>query len=210
MASMPRAALLASAIAALLCACVTTTNVSSPSREANTGPWLAASPSLRQEIDDNVKRLPWTHGLERVELIRWFASVGEPAYAKLLELCLDPRAEVAGSALAALGATGDKRLVDALHALGWPTDLPHELRFERARTYVRLGDWSDVDVLIAGLREQDTFTRALCAKSLLEATGERMGFDPHGPADEREAAVKRWEEWLAQRRGEGILASASN
>ena len=58
--------------------------------------------------------------MERVELVRWFSEVGEPAYPVLLELCEDSRPDVAGAALGALGATGDSRLVEELHALPWP------------------------------------------------------------------------------------------
>ena len=63
--------------------------------------WLEPSPALRQQIEGEAKRLPWTHGMERVELIHWFARVGEPAYPTLLGMVLDPRKDVACSALAA-------------------------------------------------------------------------------------------------------------
>ncbi|MFT5291469.1 MAG: hypothetical protein ACI82F_003551, partial [Planctomycetota bacterium] len=65
--------------------------------------WIEASPILEQQIQDEVSRLPWTHGFERLEQIRWFASVGEPAYPALLALVNDPRDDVAAAALASLG-----------------------------------------------------------------------------------------------------------
>lgn len=194
------------ACAALLSACVTTTDAREP-REVSDSPWLEASPVLAQQIDDQAKRLPWTHGVERVELIAWFARVGEPAYPRLLELVNDPSTDVAGSALAALGATGDKRLVRALHELDWPTPLDPVIELERARTLTRLGDWGEIDVLIRGLRSEDVMVRTLCIQALDQATGDKLGYDPRANELEREAAARQWDTWLARRRGEGILAS---
>ena len=158
--------------------------------------WLAPSPALRQRIEDQAKRLPWTHGTERIELIRWFAGVGEPAYPTLLAMVLDPRKDVAGSALAALGATRDSRLVEELHRLPWSeNERGSDLDLERARTLVRLGDWQEIPVLIQGLRSDELMTRALCHQALGEATHEQFDYDPKAETDVREAAVKRWESW---------------
>lgn len=194
------------AFGALLSACVTTTDAR-PERQVSSSPWLEPSPVLAQQIEDQAKRLPWTHGVERVELIAWFARVGEPAYPKLLELAADPSVDIAGSALAALGATGDKRLVRPLHELAWQEPLSPVLELERARTLTRLGDWSEIEVLIRGLRSEDTMTRVLCIQALGDATGDKLGYDARASELEREAAAKQWDAWLARRRGEGILAS---
>src|SRR5262245_32984182 len=74
-------------------------------------PWVQASPLLAQQIEDEAARLPYSHGFDRLEQIRWFASVGEPAYSVLLRLAEDSRDDVSAAALAALGATLDSRLV---------------------------------------------------------------------------------------------------
>lgn len=171
--------------------------------------WLQPSRALATQIDEQIQRLPWTHGAERVEMIRWLASVGEPAYDPLLDLCLDPRPEVAGSALAALGATGDSRLVAPLNALDLGESASQEVLLERARTLLRLGDWSQVGRLVDGLSDESLWTRAWCAQSLYEVTQLRFGFDPRADADERQAAVAQWRRWLADRRGEGILGKAT-
>jgi hypothetical protein len=193
-------------LATLAAGCVTTTE-NQPTRRMPQGPWLEPSPVLRQQIDDEAQRLPWTHGRERVEQIHWFATVGEPAYSKLLELAQDDRPDVAGSALAALGATRDSRLVAALHQIEWRKDVAPALRFERARTLLRLGDWSDAPILIEGLRSESLMMRALCAQALFEATGERFGYDAKEPEIARDEGVKRWEAWWRERESEGILAS---
>jgi len=171
------------------------------------GPWLVPSPTLQSQIDENAKRMPWTHGVERVQLIQWFAGIGEPAYPTLLKMIEDPRADVAGSAYAALGATRDARLVDAIHAVpasagGGDVDL----KYERARTLLRLGDYSVVPQLISGLRDERSLTRALCSQALIEATHENFQFDPRGEEPAREEAVRPWETWWNDRQGDPLLS----
>jgi hypothetical protein len=171
------------------------------------GPWLVPSPTLQSQIDENAKRLPWTHGVERVQLIQWFAGIGEPAYTTLLKMLADPRADVAGSAYAALGATRDSRLVEAIHAV--PASASAEdvdVKYERARTLLRLGDYSVVPQLISGLRDDRQMTRALCSQALIEATHENFQFDPRGEEPAREEAVKRWESWWNTRQGDPLIS----
>lgn len=213
---MPRTrTLLVVCLVAVASACTTTRSSVSPTRSDRTSAaekaiatneWLEPSPALREQIFDNAKKLPWTHGLERVELIHWFAQVGEPAYPTLLEMVLDARKDVAGSALAALGATRDSRLVDALHALPWPSTQDADLSLERARTLLRLGDWEMVPELVDGLRDERIMTRGLCIQALFEATHERYGFDPRAEEPERAEAIKKWEQWWEERRNDPLLA----
>lgn len=174
--------------------------------KSDASPWLRPSPALRQQIDDQITRLPWTHGLERVEQITWLATVGEPAYEQLLALCTDPRPDVAASAVAALGATRDSRLVVPLRGVRWTAPPDRSLEFERARAFVRLGDWSQVTLLIDGLEQDDPWARAWCLSALRESTGQELGFDPQADPISREQAVARWRKWHATRAGEGILA----
>jgi hypothetical protein len=192
---------------AALAGCVTTSDNPTRPNKPPAGPWLEASPVLKQQIDDQARKLPWTHGQERIEQIRWFATVGEPAYPTLLHLVQDERPDVAGSALAALGATRDSRLVESLRALPWKDKQDEALDFERARTLLRLGDWSEAPVLIQGLRHEQLMMRAQCGHALFEVTGERFGYDARGDENARELAVRRWEAWWESRQGEGILLS---
>lgn len=169
-------------------------------------PWIQATPLLMQQIQDEAARLPYSHGFDRMEQIRWFASVGEPAYSFLLRLASDPRDDVAAAALASLGATLDARLVPHIHALAWSEErMAGDLGLERARTLVRLGDWQSIPVLIAGLEDERLFTRSLCADALEEATHETNGYDPRAEKDARTKAVAAWREWWLKRTGEGIL-----
>lgn len=189
----------ASVLLLLLASGCVTEGTGKSTTKADASPWLEPSPNLRLQIDERVERLPWTHGVERVELIRWFAIVGEPAYPTLLELAGDPRPDVAGAALAALGATGDARLVEPIRAIRWSYRLPRTVELERARALVRLGDWSEVPRLIDGLEDAELYTRALCAKTLFDLTQERFDYDARGTDAARADSVKRWRAWWSER-----------
>jgi hypothetical protein len=187
----------------LSCACAS--SKSAPVVAGGPASWLKPSPLLRQQLDDEAARLPWTRGLERVELIRWFASIGEPAYSKLFELLEDPRQDVAAAAYAALGVTGDKRLVTPLLEVPW-TDAQKgtDLELERARTLVRLGCWQEIPTLIRGLADERLYTRALCIDALSEATGQTLDFEARGSASSREIARERWERWWLKYSGDPL------
>jgi HEAT repeat protein len=196
-------------LAPLVLALITSCSSTQQSLDHAGGDWLEPSPALRQQIDAEAKRLPWTHGMERVELIHWFSRVGEPAYPTLLGMVLDPRKDVACAALAALGATRDARLVEPLNTLPWPAAGPDvELALERARTLLRLGDWSMAPHLIGGLRDERLMTRALCIQALQEATGERFGYDPRAEVANRDESIGRWHAWW-NARGADNLSVAS-
>ncbi len=188
----------------LLAACASTDAGS----EGTEPEWLKPSKTLQRQIEDQITRLPWTHGLERVEQISWFAGVGEPAYPYLLELCADPRPDVAASAVAALGATGDSRLVEPLRRVEWKSGEDKALRFERARAGIRLGDWEQIHVLVDGLEDDSPWVRGLSIVTLREATRIDFGYAANGDAASRAAAVKRWRDWIAQRTREGIVSGA--
>jgi len=208
----PRAVLaraLASSLALVLATACVSTDSSVHSGAKGSGPWLDPSPALRSQIEDKAKRLPWTHGLERVEMIQWFASVGEPAYPTLLALAHDPRADVSGAAFASLGATRDSRLVEYLRALPAASGPEStDLNLERARTLLRLGDWQSIPDLIAGLRDERPITRALAIQALFEATHEKFDFDPRGDPAARDVAIQRWSTWWEARRQDPLLYDA--
>ena len=81
------------------------------------------------------------------------------------------------------------------------------LQLERARTLMRLGDWSGAPILIEGLRDDELFTRAMCGRTLEDATGEKLGFDPRAEEPERNASAARWESWWKAREAEGLVGA---
>jgi HEAT repeat protein len=127
-------------------------------------------------------------------------------YDTLLTMAADPRDDVASAALAALGDTQDRRLVPYIHRLSWDESrLTGDLGLERARTLLRLGDWSEIPTLIRGLKDERQFTRSLCIQALQGATGETFGFDPKADLTDRVRAIDSWEVWWRARTGEGLL-----
>jgi len=196
---------------ALLCllstsACITTTSGSTRTHSAPASEWIEPSPSLQQKIEANARRLPWTHGVkETAELISWFAEVGEPAYPTLLNLVLDPRPEVAGAALAALGMTRDSRLVDHLNGLPWPSEQEAGLALERARALLMLGDWSMAPHLINGLRDESVYRRALCIRALEQATHQRFDYVAGASEEDRAASITKWDAWWYERSKDTLL-----
>ena len=195
--------LLACAALLALAACSSTKNASEG--DLDTQGWVQPSALLLQQMEDEAQRLPWTKGLERLEQIRWFVTVGEPAYDLLLELSSDARPAVSSAAFAALGASGDRRLVDSLREQPFDDgNASFELRLERARTFVRLGDWNEMPLLIQGLSDERLFTRALCAEALEQATGQTLGFNPRGDDGERELAIDAWKRWWLKYSGDPL------
>ncbi len=190
-----------------LVSCVTSTQGSVKSKPKK---WLEPTPTLREDIEEQIQRLPFTHNVERVELIRWFAGVGEPAYPFLLKLARDERRGVASAAISALGATGDPRLVPELRALPWPTpEQDFGQALERARALLRLGDWDEIPVLITGLESERLWTRSLCARTLKEATNLLHGFDPKADEASRAKAVTAWRQWWREQSNDPLLETSA-
>lgn len=188
---------------ALLAACASTR----ASHPAEPDGWLEPSAVLKEKIERNAAKVPWTNVIDqRVELIRWFAGVGEAAYSTLLELAADPRPIVSGTALAALGATRDARLVEHVRAL--PASGSPDIELEQARTLLMLGDWSRINVLVRGLRDPRHYTRAISIRALQEATQEDFGFDPSADPEAREEAAARWEAWWLTRVRDPLLSNS--
>ena len=201
-------ALAALGLPLLITSCVSTTSGSQ--RVANPGKWLEPSPTLRADIEAQAARLPFTHNSERVELVRWFAGVGEPAYPWLFELAQDEREGVASAAISALGSTGDQRLIEDIRALPWPTASENlSQALERARALLRLGDWSAIPTMIVGLESDRPYTRALCARALTDATNNSHGFQPHADEASRANAVKEWKDWWRSRSNDPLLEASS-
>ncbi len=195
------------ALGLLSSACVSSSTGGPQNHQVSDSPWVQPSPLLQEQIENEIERLPWTKRLQRLEQIRWFASVGEPAYEYLLKLIEDENEDVAMSAMASLGATLDSRLVPYIRAAQWdPESANPNLALERSRTLLRLGDWTEIPVLVQGLRSNDRYTRSLSIDALKEVTGEDQGFDPRSAPETREQAVLKWELWWQSRRGDSMLS----
>lgn len=168
--------------------------------------WLLPTPDLAVQMEQRTEQMPWVHGMAgQVEMIQWWAEQGELAYSRLLVMAADGRPQVADLALAAMAVSRDGRLVEPLRQVPWPADSQVDLCYSRARTHLRLGDWKYVSVLVEGLADERLFARAMCFKTLREATRLDLGFAPRATVEARATAVGRWREWVAARSGDPLL-----
>ena len=210
---LPLSKLLLSLLPVMGIACSSTTDSSTspltkPEQEAPI--WLEASPELASRMDQHMEQVPWVHGLqEHVEMSQWWADKGEIAYSRLLEMAADPRPNVAELALTALASSRDSRLVNPLREIPWPPKELTDLRYSRARTHLRLGDWSHVGELVNGLEDDRLHSRSMCIKILRDSTRTDLGYHPQAPDEERALAVGRWREWLNQREEDPLLVPSA-
>lgn len=173
-----------------------------PGRPAIT--WIEASPVLQREIEEHVAQVPYLQKPDDfLREVDWFVRVGEPAYETLLDVARDADPKVAGFALTVFAARGDARLVPHLAEIPWPAgDSPEQvqLRYERARCHVKLGDWEPMSILVDGLGDENLWNRAQCFKALRDETGQTFDYHPRLEGAERAASIARWREWLVARK----------
>ncbi|MCP5021955.1 MAG: hypothetical protein GY930_09255 [bacterium] len=201
--------LLSSSLLLFVFSCAST-SASAPTDGQETGMvqgrYLQPSPQLASDLQMNAERMPWLQtATEQQEMIEWFSHAGEAAFTKLLELAADSRPKVANMAFAALAASRDQRLVEDLRLIPWSDDLPKPLQYSRARAHLKLGDWTHIDRLIAGLEDDVAYNRALCARILKATTKNNFGYDYRMGEMDRAQAVERWKEWYEERAADAIL-----
>lgn len=165
--------------------------------------WIQASPNLEREIEQHIAQVPYLQKPDDfLREVDWFVRVGEPAYETLLDVVRDPDPKVAGFALTVFAAKGDARVVPHLASIPWPeggTQEQNQLRYERARCHVKLGDWEPMSILVEGLDDENLWNRAQCFKALRDETGVTFDYHPRLEGAEREASLVRWRAWLVER-----------
>ncbi len=153
---------------------------------------------LKERIEQKILSLRYARGPELLGTIDWLRRCREPAYPLLIDALAEEQPSVRAAAALVLGATGDRRLVPYLKDHSEDPDA--RVRYEVARALGRLGDWSSLRTLIAGLRDESGYVRALCHETLNHVTRLDFGYSPLAPEAERGPAVDRWESWWERRR----------
>ena len=153
---------------------------------------------LKARIEQKILSLRYARGAELLDAIDWLRRCREPAYPLLIDALSDGQPSVRAASALVLGATGDRRLVPYLRKHAEDEDA--RVRYEVARALGRLGDWSSLQTLIAGLRDESGYVRALCHETLSHVTRLDFGYSPLAPEAERVVAVARWESWWERRR----------
>ena len=101
-------------------------------------------------------------------------------------------AALAGAALVALSAAGCTAPRGPLVV----TDPDPSVKIPAIKKAVRLKDRKAVRHLVADLQSDDPAVRFYAINGLHKITGQRLGYDYYATDERREAAVRRWQEWL--------------
>lgn len=160
-------------------------------------PFLAGTAARREAVDALVASLGRVRGPEFMELGRKILMYGDAAVPPLLAALKSDDPAVREHAAYLLGARRDRRTIEDL-VLVTCDEVPR-VRYEAATALLEMKDPRAFDVLVQGLDDPDARLRAKCLEVLAEATGQRFGFEADGDPADREAAVRRWRAWLAQR-----------
>lgn len=160
---------------------------------------------LKQQIDKKVADLRYTHGVELMNSLDWLARCGELAFHALIEALDDTDTTTRSSAANILGRGRDRRVIPYLQKKVNDSDV--RMRFEVARALLRLGDWSNMPILIAGLRDSSEYVRALCNDALKTSTQVDFGFVSSATESEREPKVQKWESWWQARSKDFFFAA---
>jgi HEAT repeat protein len=152
-----------------------------------------APPVLQNQIDLTIDRLRHEKGVDYVNDLRRLAAYEGFAVPRLIDLLDDRDAHMRRGAAFALGDINDPRVVPALK--DHTEDKNEIVRLEIARSLLHRGDWSGIPTLIQGLRSSDPSIRMHCDEALRDQTMKDFGFPVEGTAEERAAAIARWEQW---------------
>jgi hypothetical protein len=151
---------------------------------------------LEKEIKSRIDSFEYSAGVRLVQSQQRLAQIGEPAIPYLLDGLRHPSALTRGSCAYVLGLIRDLRTIPDLERVARKDDVAG-VRYEAAASLVALGDNAGWRTLIEGLRDEDIRLRFKCYEMLHAVTKLDFGYAHDAAPEEREAAVKRWEAWLA-------------
>lgn len=193
----------------LATSCASTKASASGDAEVTSTEWVEAAPDLQLQIDTRAMQVAvMASPDEFVELSDWFQGVGEPAYPALLEMIESGEKRERSFALSVVSATADRRLLEPVKEAMPVSALKDEQHsYEYARALARMGDYSELPTLIAGLQDKDRYTRALANETLKEVTNNQIGYSPDASAEERQKAVEAWLAWWEAQQQDVLLQS---
>ncbi|MBL8693896.1 MAG: HEAT repeat domain-containing protein [Planctomycetes bacterium] len=183
---------LASALILLLAAACS----ASRSSLADDATYPTPSPFVEAQIDQHLHDVPYLKGRQVVDACASLVRLGPAAIPRLKDAVADEDPVRRAFALNVLGAMGDRRVIETLREA--TRDPEPSVRYEAARSCMRLGEWSVLGVLVDGLQDESVYRRTLCHDALRKNTGVDFGFQPQAPTEERAAAVAKWRSWWSQ------------
>jgi hypothetical protein len=176
-----------------LAACETTVN-GKPVKKRSENEYETVSPFVVENIQQKLKDVPYLRGREVIEACSEITKIGPGAIPILQESAGDPDPMRRLFVMNVLGGIGDRRALELIH--GGLADHDPSVRYEAARSCVRLGDWPmGMPVLIKGLTDESLYARSLCHETLKKQTRLDFGYNPRGANAERDQAAGRWRAW---------------
>ncbi len=164
--------------------------------------YYLGTPALRQDVRDLFARVEGAAPHQWAGIAQKLVSYGEPAVPQMVANLASHQDSVQLMAAYCLGMIQDPRSLSALDAARRSSS--PSVRYEAATSMLRMGDRRGLPTMIDGLEDSDPLVRGRAILVLKARTGNTMGFEPQGRADDRQAAVARWRAWLA--RGGGVMA----
>lgn len=171
-------------------------------------PFEAPTQHMRQEIERKISEIPFTREWERINALDWLTRCGESAFNPLIAALDSSDSDIRAGAANVLGRSLDRRLIPYLSKRA--DDADPRVRYEFARSLLRLGDWSKVPALISGLRDESEYARALCNDALRQYTKADFGFQPGAPKEQREEPIRKWENWWNARTKDAFFGKDKN
>ena len=190
---MPRRFIALLLAAAFVCACSST---SGGDKDSGTEGYAeSGNPLVAARLQARVDNIKYQRGMTLIANLERIANYGEVAMPVCYEGLKSEDAMTRMGCAWVLGRIGDTRAVPNLEALlGDEVDF---VRYEAASQLGTLGARSGYSVLVDGLAHERVEYRYKCFEALKELTGQDFGYGHNASPEARNAAVKRWQEWLA-------------
>jgi hypothetical protein len=184
------------------CATNASTNASLSNSE-----WLEASSELQRKIDQKGAEVTiCPDQFTWIGLSDWFQSVGEPTYSKLLEMVEYGNTRQRSFALCVSAAMQDRRLLEPMRE-AIPTEAlgSEGIRREYARALAKMGDFSELPVLIEALRDSSPEQFGRAARALETVTNSDIPVSASTSYEDREKIVEDWLGWWEDQQRDALL-----
>jgi len=148
---------------------------------------------LRKEIAKVVERLPYDKDIDLYNDQQLLVTFGDYAAEPMIDCLKHSNQDVRSSAIYVLGQ------IECLDAVDDITKLLDDdnkfVRYEAARTLLKLGIYNSIPTLIDGLDDDSVHIRNQCYGALNRKTGETFNYSVKAERVERLKAIRQWELW---------------
>ncbi|MDG1491643.1 MAG: hypothetical protein P8M11_01215 [Planctomycetota bacterium] len=169
--------------------------------------WLQPSGDLQRKI--NQKEIEVSLCADQVTWIGlsdWFQSVGEPAYPKLIEMVEFGNPRQRSFSLCVIAAMQDRRLLEPMREAMPAASLQAEgIHREYARALAKMGDFSELPVLIEALRDSSPEQFGRAARALETVTNSNIPVSAASTLEEREEIIEAWLLWWENQQQDALL-----